>query len=113
MTRQASSGSRLRLLVALVGAAAVLACLVAILLWPLRSEIGGYPGLAFWVSVVFLGAAAPVRMTGGAVVDVTIAPVLAATALGGPAAGAVVALIGSATLRSAERCPWTARYITV
>ena len=89
----------MRLLVALVGVAAGLACVAALLWAPLRAEIGGYPGLAFWIAVVFLGAAAPVRMAGDAVVDVTIAPVLAATALGGPAAGAVVALIGTIELR--------------
>lgn len=52
-------------------------------------------------------------MAGGAVVDVTIAPVLAATTLGGPAAGAVVALFGTIELREirgllgrGEGIPW-------
>jgi HD-GYP domain-containing protein (c-di-GMP phosphodiesterase class II) len=76
-----------------------LACAAAAAWFPLKPEIGGYPGLAFWIAVVFFSAAAPVRMAGGAVVDVTIAPVLAATTLGGPAAGAAVALIGTIELR--------------
>jgi hypothetical protein len=86
-------------LVTSVGVAAVLACAAAVMWSPLSPGIGGYTGLAFWIAVVFLGAAAPVRMSGGAVVDVTIAPVLAATALGGPAAGAAVALLGTIELR--------------
>ena len=113
LTRPLSTRSRLRLLVASVSVAGALACLAAVAWFPLKADIGGYLGLAFWIAVVFLGAAAPVRMAGGAVVDVTIAPVLAATTLGGPAAGAAVALLGTIELREirglvgrGEGIPW-------
>ena len=73
-----------------VGVAAVLS--VWALIQPLNSEIGGVLGLAFWVLTGTLAAAAPVRMAGGTIVDVTSAPMVAAAALGGPAAAAVMAI---------------------
>src|SRR4029079_19084540 len=52
-------------------------------------------GLAFWTAVTALASALPVRMPKGMLVTVSTAPVIAATSLGGPAAGAWIALIGS------------------
>jgi len=86
---------RLKVVIGLVGAMALIATVVVFVAVPLRPEIGGIWGLLFWVGVVALSAAAPVRMAGGTVVDVTIAPVLAAAALGGPVAAAVVAVLGT------------------
>ena len=83
----------LKFAVAAVVAAAFVLCSVAVGLWPLHAEIGGPFGLLIWVAIAAVSAAAPVRMSGGAVVDVTIGPIIAATVLGGPAAGAVVGLI--------------------
>lgn len=54
--------------------------------------------MAFWALIAVLAAAAPVRMAGGTIVDVTSAPVIAAAVLGGPAAATLVA-IGTIELR--------------
>jgi hypothetical protein len=90
---------RLRLLLGLVILGGVLAAIGAILTGHLGSSIGGAQGLLFWVVVVALGSAAPVRMPSGAVVDVTIAAIVAAAILGGPVAAAVVAVGGTVELR--------------
>jgi putative nucleotidyltransferase with HDIG domain len=64
-------------------------------------------GVAFWTAVTALASALPVRMPKGMLVTVSIAPVIAATALGGPAAGAWIALIGSTEVRELRgRVPW-------
>ncbi|MBA2382875.1 MAG: HD-GYP domain-containing protein, partial [Chloroflexi bacterium] len=64
-------------------------------------------GLLFWTAVTALASALPVRMPKGMLVTVSIAPVLAATALGGPAAGVWIALVGSTELRELRgRVPW-------
>jgi hypothetical protein len=64
-------------------------------------------GIAFWTGVTLLASALPVRMPKGILVTVSIAPVIAATALGGPAAGGWIALVGSTELREVRgRVPW-------
>jgi putative nucleotidyltransferase with HDIG domain len=64
-------------------------------------------GLAFWIVVTLFASALPVRMPGGLLVAVSIAPCIAAMALGGPAAGALVALIGTTEMREIRgRIPW-------
>jgi HD-GYP domain-containing protein (c-di-GMP phosphodiesterase class II) len=64
-------------------------------------------GLAFWTAVTAVASALPVRMPRGMLVTVSIAPVIAATTLGGPAAGAWIALIGSTEIRELRgRVPW-------
>jgi putative nucleotidyltransferase with HDIG domain len=64
-------------------------------------------GLGFWTTVTALASALPVRMPKGMLVTVSIAPVIAATALGGPAAGGWIALIGSTEVREIRgRVPW-------
>ena len=65
-------------------------------LWP---SIGGPVGVAFWVVLVALGSSSSVRMPGGTVVDVGIAPLLACAVLGGPAAATIAAAIGVLELR--------------
>ena len=81
---------------ALVGAVGLVAVATAVTTaWSSpHPPIGGWQGVAFWVVVVALGSAS-VRMPGGAVVDVGVAPVLAAAVLGGPAAAAVVCVVGT------------------
>jgi putative nucleotidyltransferase with HDIG domain len=64
-------------------------------------------GLAFWTLAALLASALPVQMPGGILVTVSIAPIIAATSLGGPFAGGIVALIGSTELRELRgRVPW-------
>jgi HD-GYP domain-containing protein (c-di-GMP phosphodiesterase class II) len=63
--------------------------------FPIEPAIGGWQGLLFWTAVVGLSSATPVRMPSGALVNLTVAPIVAAAALGGPAAAVVVALVGT------------------
>ncbi len=64
-------------------------------------------GLAFWVVVTLFASALPVRMPRGMLVTVSLAPCIAAMNLGGPAAGAFVALVGTTELRELRgRIPW-------
>jgi len=79
-----------------VGAVGVLAAAAAVTTawsFPL-SPIGGWQGIGFWIVVVALGSVS-VRMPGGAVADVGVAPVLAAAVLGGPVAAAAVSIVGT------------------
>jgi putative nucleotidyltransferase with HDIG domain len=64
-------------------------------------------GLGFWVLICAFTTALPVRMPGGMLVTLSIAPVLAVANLGGPAAAAWVALLGTTELREVRgRIPW-------
>ena len=64
-------------------------------------------GLTFWCIVTLVASALPVRMPRGTMVGVSLAPLIAATFLGGPTAGAWVALIGTTELREVRgRIPW-------
>jgi putative nucleotidyltransferase with HDIG domain len=56
-------------------------------------------GIAFWTVVTLFASALPVRLTDGVQVAVSLAPLMAATALGGPTAGALVALLGTTDTR--------------
>jgi putative nucleotidyltransferase with HDIG domain len=70
-----------------------------------RGEI--LAGLCFWVLLALCASALPVRMPGGMLVTVSIAPVMAAASLGGPAAAAWVALLGTTEVRELRgRIPW-------
>jgi len=71
------------------------------------SRVDILAGLGFWVLLALCASALPVRMPGGMLVTVTIAPVMAAASLGGPAAAAWVALFGTTELRELRgRIPW-------
>jgi HD-GYP domain-containing protein (c-di-GMP phosphodiesterase class II) len=87
--------NQLKLVVLVVVVAAVSISGVCFIWFPLTHGIGGWAGVAFWTAVVAVSAALPVRMPGGALVNVTTAPVVAAAALGGPIAGIVVAAVGT------------------
>ena len=88
-------------------AAAILAIAAAILLFPVRPELGGVPGLIYWTVVALFASVMPVRLPRGTVVTVGVAPVLAATILGGPLAGAIVGAIGTTDTREVRReVPW-------
>ena len=97
------------MLVAVVATALFVLCL-SLVAWPLTQSIdafAGFPGLAFWIILTLLASAFPVHTTRGTIVSVSIATILAATALGGPAAGALVAAIGSTERRELRgETPW-------
>jgi putative nucleotidyltransferase with HDIG domain len=81
-------------LLAVIGYAAALAA--ACFVWaPLLGALGGLPGLLFWLGVTALCSAIPVRMPGGALVNVVSAPIVAVAALGGPTAAVIVAALGT------------------
>jgi riboflavin transporter FmnP len=64
-------------------------------------------GLFFWILVTLVASALPVRLTDGVQVAVSTAPLMAATLLGGPTAGALVALIGTTDMREVRgRVRW-------
>jgi putative nucleotidyltransferase with HDIG domain len=70
---------------------------------------GGTPaaGIAFWTFVTLLASAFPVRMPRGTVVSPSIAPVVVASAIGGPLAALVVGGLGTTELRELRlRIPW-------
>ena len=99
--------SSVRRLIFATTAAAVIAIAAAFALFPLRPEIGGPVGVAFWTALTFIGSAMPVRLPRGTVVSVSAAPMIAALALGGPVAAAIVGLIGGTDLREIRgKVPW-------
>jgi putative nucleotidyltransferase with HDIG domain len=64
-------------------------------------------GIAFWTAVTLFASALPVRLTDGVQLAVSLAPLMAATTLGGPTAGALVALLGTTDMREIRgRVPW-------
>ena len=108
---------RLKLYITGVVATSALALVATTLLFPVNRAIGGgftplddragLVGIAFWCLVTLLASALPVQMPRGTMVGVSIAPLMAATVLGGPTAGAWVALIGTTELRELRgTVPW-------
>ena len=103
----------------LVGAAA-LALLATGLVIPIDTRIGlefdSLPGtsstevlagVVFWTIVTLFASALPVTLTDGVQIAVSMAPLMAATTLGGPTAGALVALFGTLDMRELRgRVPW-------
>jgi hypothetical protein len=74
---------------------------------PGTSNLEVLSGLAFWSVLTALTSALPVRMPRGILIAVSIAPIIAAVDLGGPAAGGWVALVGTTELRELRgRIPW-------
>ena len=64
-------------------------------------------GLAFWTGVALVASALPIQISDGVQFVAATAPLMAATLLGGPTAGALVALIGSTDLRELRgRVAW-------
>ena len=97
----------LKLLLMAVVSTAIIVVLGVVWLWKLPPAINGWPGVAFWTALTLLAQAFPVKMPRGAVVSVAIAPVLAASAIGGPATAAVVAAVGMTEWRELTgRIPW-------
>jgi putative nucleotidyltransferase with HDIG domain len=103
----------------LVGAAAI-ALLATGLVIPVDSRIGLefdgssgtsnleiLAGLGFWIVVTLFASALPVTLSDGVQVAVSTAPLMAAATLGGPTAGAIVALFGTLDMRELRgRVAW-------
>ena len=107
----------LKLYIALVVAGSALALLVTTVLFPLEPDIalGDFLplnvaialGLGFWLALTLAASALPVRMPRGTLVTVSVAPILAAMDLGGPAAGVWLAALGTTELRELRgTIPW-------
>jgi putative nucleotidyltransferase with HDIG domain len=108
---------RLKLYIVGVVAGSAVALAATTLLFPVDLGIGSefsqfgnnatLAGLILWCLVTLVASALPVRMPRGTMVAVSTAPLLAATVLGGPTAGAWVALLGTTELRELRgRVPW-------
>ena len=104
----------LKLFIALLVAGSAVALVATSFAFPLNSsnpialELDGLQGstiiessvgVLFWILATLLASALPVQMPGGFLVTVSIAPVIAATSIGGPFVGALVAMIGTTELR--------------
>ena len=96
-----------RRLVALSVAVAAVLAAAAFLYFPIRPEIGGGIGVAYWTAFTLVGSALPVRLPQGTVASVSAAPILASVFLGGPAAAVIVAAIGTTDSREVRgEVPW-------
>jgi putative nucleotidyltransferase with HDIG domain len=66
-----------------------------------------FVGLLFWITLTLFASAMPVRMPRGTIVSVSMAPIIAAMALGGPVAAGWVAALGTTEVRELRgRVPW-------
>ncbi|HEX5241209.1 MAG TPA: HD-GYP domain-containing protein [Candidatus Limnocylindrales bacterium] len=64
-------------------------------------------GVTFWALLTLLASALPVQLSSGVQVAVSTAPLMAATILGGPTAGAIAAAFGTFDAREVRgRVPW-------
>ena len=64
-------------------------------------------GIVFWTLVTIVASALPIQMPRGFLVNTSVAPIVAAMALGGPTAAGWVALIGTSEYRELSgRVPW-------
>src|SRR4051812_18378922 len=109
----------LKLYIAGVVTASAVALLVTTLAFPIAptypiaapftalGTFGPFAGLAFWTAITLLASATPVTMPRGARFAVSISTIMSATILGGPTAGAWVALLGTTELRELRgNVPW-------
>ena len=107
----------LKLYIAGVVVASVIALATTTFAFPAESGIGvGFAfageysvlfGVLFWTGLTAIASALPVQMPRGSLVAVATAPLIAATALGGPAVGGWIALIGVTELREMRGdIPW-------
>jgi len=99
--------SYLRLLIAAQVAAAGIALVAAIAIFPIRPEIGGPVGIAFWIALTLVASALPISLPAGITVSVGSAPLLASMILGGPAAAGLVGALGTFDSREVRgQIPW-------
>src|SRR4051794_16347385 len=110
---------KLKLYIAVVVATSVIELVATTFLFPLTPDLpiargfeflGSYAalgGLAFWIVATMVASALPVRMPRGTLFAVGVSTVMASAVLGGPAAAAWVALIGTTEVREIRgRIPW-------
>ena len=75
-----------------------------------RGQAGGFEillGIGFWTVLTLIASALPVKLPQGTQQAVSMAPVLAALTLGGPAVGGWVAALGSTEMRELRgHIPW-------
>ena len=96
----------LKVLILVVATVSALALAVATSFFPLNPGFG-VAELALWTAAALAASAAPVRLPRGVIIAVATCPILAASFLGGPAAGMWVALIGTFELRELKlQVPW-------
>ena len=99
--------AKVRLLVSLTVAAAAITLAAVTFIFPIEDGIGGTLGLAYWTALTLAASALPVRLPTGTVASVSFAPLMASVVLGGPAAGAIVAAIGTTDAREVRgEVPW-------
>ena len=104
MLADGSVSSHLRLLVFSVVAVGAVALAATLFLFPLPTDPLFLP---FWTLVTLVTSAAPVRLPRGSQASVAGSSVLATAFLGGPAAAALVAAIGTFELRELRgEVPW-------
>jgi HD-GYP domain-containing protein (c-di-GMP phosphodiesterase class II) len=107
----------LRILLAAVPVLAVALLVVSWRLWPVDGFNGSFwilegqaatvAALGFFIATALLASASPVHMPRGSVVSVAAAPIIAAGILGGPTAGAIVAVLGTIEVREVRGgVPW-------
>jgi putative nucleotidyltransferase with HDIG domain len=86
---------------------AVALAATAFLFFPVRPDISGGLGVAYWTAFTLVSSAMPVRLPQGTVASVSAAPVFAAVFLGGPTAGVIVAGLGTTEARELRgEVPW-------
>ena len=107
---------KLKLYIAGVVALSAIALIATTLAFPIDHKLAigsgfqafgdgaGLAGVVFWIGVTLIASATPVRMPRGAMFAVSLSTIMAATILGGPAAGAWVGVIGTAPMRSPRVC---------
>jgi len=99
--------SSIRALVSFITAAAVIGFAAAVFSFPIRADIGGLVGIAYWCLLTLVASALPVKMPKGTIVSVSLATIMASVVLGGPVAAALVAAVGTTELREIRgRIPW-------
>ena len=59
------------------------------------SAVDEWAGIVFWIAATLVASALPIRISDGVHIAVSTAPLVAAAVLGGPAAAAIVALVGT------------------
>ena len=100
--------------VVVLGAVALIATTFVFPLYPtigtgfeVFNEAAPFAGLLFWISATLVASVLPVKMPRGALFAVSVSTIMAATILGGPTAGAWVALLGTTELREVRgKIPW-------
>jgi putative nucleotidyltransferase with HDIG domain len=97
----------LRLLIPSTVAAASVSLAAATWLFPPRGEIGGIPGILYWICLTLIASALPVRLPQGTFASVSFAPIIASVVLGGPTAAAIIAAVGTTEAREVRgEVPW-------